>query len=325
MTVIDKSIISLCFISTFVKLQEQHDSNARSLTVAIVDKDKSEVKCGGILIRPSYVVTAGHCVKKDNSSAYVVVYNTSTFALTENYYNSIPVKAISFRGTIGISCEDKDIALLKLDGMTAHDEFPILSKDNKDLKDAFLNKWSDDKTANDTIYRLETIPIEIYGAEVCRKANEKKKHIYRNICGAPTNGSLIPGNSGSPLLIQMQEGLVMIGILYCKINGVINATYPAAFVRISQHYKWIEEQIASTEENENQLVQSSKNQKEDTILSTHTTARLYVVYFVYLLMGWIILVLTYLVTTVYHGIRSRQQERNMNMDIELEDLNIEHS
>ncbi|KXN67816.1 trypsin-like serine protease [Conidiobolus coronatus NRRL 28638] len=209
--------------------------------------------CGGALIAPSVVLTAGHCViglgaseisvqigsqKLDDAKDLGTRYNVQSIYIPENFMLTHNPQG---KGLIDLS---NDIAILKLSKVstlpTIKLDFDDIQKKSGDLVTAMGYGRVGGEIANQSPRPLNEVKLQISPDNYCENIFQMFNKT-QSLCLIGTddnmNGSTCKGDSGGPLLFQnMAIGVVSYGKLGCS-GGV------SVFTKISAYSEFIKQFI----------------------------------------------------------------------------------
>ncbi|XP_050504721.1 trypsin-1-like [Diabrotica virgifera virgifera] len=212
------------------------------------------VKCGGVLLTESWILTAGHCNKKemfDDLQAHVGITNVDD---TDHQFRHVVKIIVHPKFDEHASISSHDIAVMKLKTPLILDDrvkVAVLPKPNTDESsgNATVTGWGAIQTDPYKIYpndlQKAVVPIVEYNDCMAKLKAEVGEDLpeYNNtaVCTGPYTGGIGPcyGDSGSPLIQDdVVVGLVSWGSNPCAFPGAL-----AVYTKVSSFIDWIQKNI----------------------------------------------------------------------------------
>ncbi|CAG9827765.1 unnamed protein product [Diabrotica balteata] len=223
--------------------------------VAVEDCDgMCFVKCGGVLLTESWILTAGHCNKDeffDDLQAHVGITNVED---PNQQFRHIVKIIVHPKFDKNLKISSHDIAVMKLKTpliLNDRVKVAVLPKPNTNESpgNATVTGWGAIQVEPTKKYpddlQKAVVPIVEYNDCMAKLKKEVGEDLpeYNNtaVCTGPYSGGIGPcyGDSGSPLVQNdVVIGLVSWGSKPCAFEGAL-----AVYTKVSSFIDWIQENI----------------------------------------------------------------------------------
>ncbi|XP_067399050.1 transmembrane protease serine 9-like [Emydura macquarii macquarii] len=217
------------------------DPHQQPYQVALMRSPKM-VRCGGVLINPSWVLTAAHCATNQPISTRLGEYNLKINEGTEQH-----IKSTQFfpHPNYNPTTHDSDLMLLKLQNAASLNKYvsPVDLPDKCPEPDTecVVSGWGTTKTPQ------VQYPDLLQCGKVYTQYNTDCNKIYPDaitenmLCAGVKKGGVdsCQGDSGSPLVCNGKlQGIVSWGSQLCSQKGK-----PGVYTKVCRYINWIRDTI----------------------------------------------------------------------------------
>jgi trypsin len=210
---------------------------AKTYTVGLRQTSTGSAFCGGSLITPTHVLTAGHCYG-----------NTKYISIGSHYLSGssdgerIAIKKETRHTSYNSNTLAYDYAIIELASASKYTPVKLLTADSETLvgQNATTQGWGTTSSGGSQSNVLLKVNIPVLSDAACKASGLSLSVTPTMFCaGGARNKDSCQGDSGGPIVLEKSNGDVLIGAVSWG-DGCGVAGKPGVYAKVSYVKSWIQ-------------------------------------------------------------------------------------
>ncbi|KAM6893556.1 coagulation factor VII-like [Xenentodon cancila] len=210
--------------------------------------------CGGVIYKPTWILTASHCLENTDKQFLKVVAGEHNIAVNESTEQRIQVAEIIMHEDYDTNTADNDIALLRLESPIVYSKYtvpvclPTRSLAERELWAVNLHTvsgWGRRSENGPTSNLLRRTTVPRMRTQTC--VEESGVVLTKNMfCAGYLDGRTdsCKGDSGGPLVTEYKKTTFLLGIVSWGKGCARPGNY-GIYTRVSNYLEWINNRTAA--------------------------------------------------------------------------------